>query len=1137
MLAGLLMIFCLAPAAAQQITGSLTGVVADSTGAVIPGASVVMTNELSGDTRRTETNSDGYFSITGVMPGTYTVTIEAQGFTTYKVEGLEFTSGDKRTLGQVTLDVAPATEQVTVTAAVEELTPVDSGEKSIVLTTQQFEDVAIVGRSAAEYIKILPGMVPISSGIENRPGFNGENIGINGNGDGGKQSAIGNFSANGTRENALDITADGAQVSDPGCNCANPVNPNPEMISELKVLQSNYSAEYAKGPVVINTITKAGGKDFHGAAYFYARHFALNSNDALNNANAQKRPRNKYFFPGGNLGGPVLLPGTNFNRNRDKMFFFAGYEYFRQRIDTGLLRSVVPTAAMKRGDFSDVGYLASLAAAAPGASNPIDGMFPGGIIPPSQIDPGMEAILKLVPEPNVDPAGIGAGFNWVKVLELDQNMHQFVTRVDYSISDYTKLFVRYNLQRELQPFPVQLWWRNPGAVPMPTPIEGRNRSDSIGFNFTKVISPTMTNETVFGYTFVDFPNAYKDPNKMMRSTVGFPYKGIFKQDPKIPGFLSWGNPTAGMWLPGGMDPVLFATKHLVTLTNNTSKVIGTHTLKFGGYWGWTINKQPGNDPSAGLMLFATWHGNTTNNILADMVRGVAFNYSEFTKAIVRDMGWQEYAGFVQDNWKVTPTFTLELGLRLQHMQPWTARNGIGIATWVPADYNPDAPAADLPGVNWHAKNKNIPLAGWATRGIFWAPRVGFAWDLFGTGKTVLRGGFGTFVYHDPQFAAGAMDLPAGLRNTTICCGVNISDLDNISAEGNLVFNGEVVDSKDDSQPTTHTWNVTISQRLPGRTLWEISYVGNRSTALALRGGLVDINQVPLGAMLNDPTADPNNFRPIPQYGTLSLQRHGAYSNYHALQTTLTKQTGRVNFTFSYTWSKALGIVDNVIDALNRDANYGPLGFDRSHVIAGSYVVKLPDAVKTGNAFAKGLLNGWQVSGIVQWSSGINLQQAQGAAGVNFNMNAPFPGGGRTISGPDIVGTNAISPQPILTCDPRKGLADGQYLNGACFAPPVPGQNGQPGFNGAVIMPYMQGPAFFNTDLSIFKTFRVGESKSLEFRASAFNFLNHPVRSFISGDQNLRLTFDANGKVTNPRFGYADYKVGKRIIQLGIKFRF
>jgi len=1142
----LLAIFSLGRTEAQIITGSLTGIVMDSSSAVVPGATVTMTNERSGDIRRTTTNSEGYFSISGVLPGSYTVTIEHPGFQPYKAEKVTFNAGDRRTLGEVVLQVATTGTEVSVTAVLEELTPVDTGEKNVVLSQQQMQNVAIVGRSAAEYIKILPGMAFISPGVENRPGFNGENIGINGNGDGGKQSTIGNFSANGTRPEALDIVADGSHVSDPGCNCANPVNPNPEMIEEFKVQQSNFGAENAKGPVVLNSITKAGGRDFHGSAYLYARHYSLNANDWLNNAQGTDpktgkpvagRPNNKYFFPGGTFSGPVLLPGTKFNRNRDKLFFFTGYENFRQTIDTGLLRSVVHTEAMRQGDFSDTDYLAKLRNAAGIAATPLKAdRYPGGRIPASQLDQGMLNLVKLTPLPNTDPGGAGNGYNYARVLVIDQNMWQSLSRIDYNISDNTKLFVRYNRQNELQPFPIQLWWRNAGAVPLPTPIEGKNRTDSVSFNFTKVLSPSLTNETVFGYTFVDFPNSYKDYNKMTRAANNFPYKGIFKQDDKIPAFWTWSAPTAGMYTTGGFDPILFATKHLVTLTDTVSKVAGTHTIKFGGYYGYIRNNQPGNANSNGDLIFDTWSDSSTGNVLGDYVAGLPIWYQEATKQIARDIKWNEIAFFAQDSWKVTPRFTLEYGLRIQHMQPWTARNGIGIATWVPSAYNPNAPSAELPGILWHAKDKSVPLAGWQTRALYYSPRFGFAWDIFGKGKTVIRGGYGMFYYHDPQLAADAMDMPAGVRSTTVCCGLTMAGIDATATQGSLAFGGTAVDGRDDRQPRTQSYSFTISQRLPSRTLLEVSYVGNKSDNL-INTGFQNINRVPIGAMLNDPGGDTNAYRPLRNYQDLNVPSHKSYSNYNSLQVFATKQAGWSNYTLAYTWSKAMGILTNPILALpeRMKDNYGPLSFDRTHVLAASYVLNIPDLVKTGNPVAKGIANGWQISGIVQATSGVNIWQN---TSNNFAFQAPSKiRPGNTMSAMEVTGTDAWALSPILVCNPRANLGPRQYMNAACFAPPIAGQNGQLGVNGPIVMPYFRGPGFFNTDLSVFKNFRWSESRNVQLRFSAYNMPNHPNVSFVNNDQNLRMTMDAAGRVTNPRFGFADSKVGRRIVQLGIRFLF
>jgi hypothetical protein len=265
--------------------------------------------------------------------------------------------------------------------------------------------------------------------------------------------------------------------------------------------------------------------------------------------------------------------------------------------------------------------------------------------------------------------------------------------------------------------------------------------------------------------------------------------------------------------------------------------------------------------------------------------------------------------------------------------------------------------------------------------------------------------------------------------------------------------------------------------------------------------------------------------------------HKSYSNYNSLQVFATKQAGWSNFTLAYTWSKAMGILTNPILALpeRMKDNYGPLSFDRTHVLAASYVLNIPDLVKTGNPVAKGIANGWQISGIVQATSGVNIWQN---TSNNFAFQAPSKiRPGNTMSAMEVTGTDAWALSPILVCNPRANLGPKQYMNAACFAPPIAGQNGQLGVNGPIVMPYFRGPGFFNTDLSVFKNFRWSESRNVQLRFSAYNMPNHPNVSFVNNDQNLRMTMDAAGRVTNPRFGYADSKVGRRIVQLGIRFLF
>src|SRR2546427_7537117 len=365
----------------QAIFATLTGVVSDPSGAVVPNAKVRLRNESTGSLRDTVTNSDGYFSFASLAAGdfTYELTLEAQGFVTYKASGIALGGGEKRNIN-VTLKVGSTSETIEVKAEVEQLATVDSGEKSATLGNKELQNYVQVGSNAAEYIKIMPGFA-LNNGTSNKANYDGQVIGINANGDAGSQSPLNNaFSYNGLPGNSLDITADGAHVSDPGCNCDTPVNPNSDMIAEFKVQTSNFSAENQKGPIVASSVAKWGGNKFHGSGFFYARNYTLNANDALFNATGTPQPQNKYYYPGGTIGGPVLIPGTRFNKNRNKLFFFTGFEYFYQVLDTGLLRATGPTPGMLQGNFSpsEVAKIGpyTAAGAPPGQVNAAQ--FPGG---------------------------------------------------------------------------------------------------------------------------------------------------------------------------------------------------------------------------------------------------------------------------------------------------------------------------------------------------------------------------------------------------------------------------------------------------------------------------------------------------------------------------------------------------------------------------------------------------------------------------------------------------------------------------------------------------------------------------------------------------------------------------------------
>jgi len=353
----------------------------------------------------------------------------------------------------------------------------------------------------------------------------------------------------------------------------------------------------------------------------------------------------------------------------------------------------------------------------------------------------------------------------------------------------------------------------------------------------------------------------------------------------------------------------------------------------------------------------------------------------------------------------------------------------------------------------------------------------------------------------------------------------------------------------DKSPFSDSYSFTISQQTPFRGLLEVSYVGNQSKNL-LNTGLAGsaINAVPYGALFQ-PGLDPNNanidqFRPLQGFQDVNIITHGLYQNYNSLQVSWARTSGRYNMMFNYTFGKSMGIINgdeaSQSDVFNLNNNYGVLPFDRRHIFNAAYSIELGNPIH-GNKIAAGVVNGWQFSGITQIQSGQNIAAVQNffVNDVNFTQNAagdrytiPVNGGQYQVNARTVNGTPALPWRPLIKCGLTDSLAEHQYVNGSCLAPPT-----GPGQSGPMVTPPVYGPAYFNSDLGMFKNFQMGESKRLQFRFNAYNFLNHPLWSFISGSANLKPTFDVNGNQTNPIFGVTTEKQGRRLIQLAVKFYF
>jgi hypothetical protein len=1160
---------------AQGIYATLTGIVSDPSQSVLNGAKVVLRDAQSASARETTTNSEGYYTFASVPVGAYNLTVESSGFQTFKAENIRLGGGERRNVN-VTLVVGGTTQTIEVSAQDFTIAPVDSGEKSATLTTKELQNFTQVSSNAAEYIKIVPGF-GVNNGASNKSNYSGQTIGINANGDAGSQSPLNNsFSYNGLPPNVLDIVADGAHVSDPGCNCDTPVNPNSDFLQEFKVMTSNFSAETQKGPAVITSVTKSGGQQFHGSGFFYARNYVLNANDALNNAQNPiiERPANAYYYPGFTFGGPVIIPGTGFNKSRQKLFFFTGYEYFHQVLDTGLLRATVPTAGELTGDFSD----AELAKEGPNAGARKFPVGWGTQVPQSAIDPNMVALMKLYPAPNADPSSNPDGFNYVQAEIFNQNNTQWTSRVDYNISDNTKVFVRYNVQRETQQFPVGLWWRQTDQVPYPTPVEGKNRSDSITGTITHVFSPTMTNEVVMAYTFVGFPNIFGDPSKVDRGQVGFGYTGLSNNGvAQIPSFGGKGQAgeAALIFQPGGFEAGgaaagLYANKYMPSVSDTVTKVWRTHTFKAGFFYEWIRNAQPANNNTNGYMQFVPSDNAdfTYGNAYADMLTGNMSSYNEANFNRINDISYNTVEGFIQDSWKVRKKLTLELGLRLTHFSPWADGEGFGYSIFDINQYGgPSCTGSPtFCGFQWKARDSSVPIGGFPTRTLFYQPRFGAAYDIFGTGSTVLRGGWGRFYFHSGQFTAG-LDTSAGSASVTITpTTIPGQPAQNLFAKNlaSIGFNGlppapSATDANDDRQPYSDSYSFTVAQRLPWSSLLEVAYVGNRSRDLQNTAGAgSNINLVPLGAMLgesNPATASSNNFRPILGYQDLNQATNNLYANYNALQVTVGRHAGRYTLQGNYSYQKALGIVSPsngqaTLNPFDLKSNYGVQPGDRRQLFNVAYSIEFGNPIHDNKLLA-GVANGWQLSGITQIQSGANLTFSNNGPATtsdNFNLGgglneAIIPGSksatnvnGIAINNQSILGTNAVQLNPLVTCDPRSGLGEHQYINGNCFTiPTVVGQNGP------TLLPVVYGPGYFTSDLGVFKNFNITESKKLQFRIQAYNFLNHPLWSFPDGG-NLSLKFSQDATTgaitqTNANFGRTTAKEGHRVVELAVKFYF
>jgi hypothetical protein len=1187
-LAIVLLVVLAASSALAQNAGSLRGVVTDQQSAVLPGATVVLTSEATKATRQAVTDAKGGYYFAALLPGTYAITVELSGFKSHTTKGIRISPNDTRGY-DVTMEIGGQSEKIEVTAE-REIIQTETGAREGVITAAQIDNLSIISRSPMELLRILPGVVgPDQNSMQSVS-------------NGGGANNTGGYSVNGVRGSNNVIQLDGSRLIDIGSNSGLIIAPNTDFVSEVKIQSSNYAAEFGSGGVQVSMITKGGSSEFHGTVYDYMRHYKFAANDRSNAIAGVEKPKSKYQYPGGNLSGPILIPGTDFNKNRDKAFFFFGMELWRQNVDTGSVFAVVPTLGQRQGRFND--YLGgqnlnqptsvNIPSGFPGAGNPA----PGNNLSP-YIDPMGQQLINLYPLPNYkDPNN---RYNYVFNSLQKQNTTQLNLRLDYNFSDSTKAYVRLAQDDGQVDQQRGIWW-NSSDYALPTTINNTQLGRSAAVNLTSVLSPTVTNELLFTYSKLKLDNIHADESKISLAGLGIgSYRGFFgDQTPFAPvQIYSWGQGLGNLWDPQDQHNI-FAYNSSLQVSDNFTKVLNTHAMKVG-FAVERGNKFQNfqNNAQTGFALGSGWIPGTTGSDFGDLLVGRPAQVESGTALRPGNFLAWSMDGYVQDSWKIKKNFTLEYGVRVSKWTNNKETNSLG-AVFIPSRYNRsastflDAQKTQLNGVAYAGLGE-VPQGLIANRSVFVMPRLNFAWDVSGSGNTVVRGGAGLF-YNRPMGNAeyDVIRIPPNGYDTTIDAYAG-SGLGPVGLTYNTVhlvdpksrigrINVDSINPYSVDYPRTVTASFSVAKRIPFQQVLEASYVGTFGRHLLNRR---QFNVIPEGK-LNHGTIGNSNLsipvnsvalnsdaviaqRPYPALGNINWWEYTGTSNYHSLQVTLSRQTGkRLQYFLAYTFGKGLGtsVANGEYDAIDafdpRHRSYGVLAYDRTHILNFSYNYSVPDLTKHGGVLG-GILNGWQISGITTWASGTPLSLAfDGDLGSRSIENAWF---GTPDHQPFRV-TNGIgngsTVEPIYTCNPSRGGSKvGQkILDINCLQIPAFGQSGP------FVPPiYMRLPSRANFDVTLFKNFRIGQGdkRKLQFRVGAFDLFNQaiPVVNGDFRDVDLTLRTTCNVKVngvpngvggtvdnicdptkgfsytsqTLQNFGKIVLKRGHRVVELALKLYF
>jgi hypothetical protein len=1120
----LLLVACCCSVFGQEVAASLNGTVTDTSGAVIANATVELTNVgTKGSSKTAQTDQSGSYTITNLPPATYNIKVTAPGFKTFVAEGVTFFVAQKRSVN-AQLQTGAVDQTVTVqenTVAIE----TSSSEQAGTVSGTQVRELELSNRNFEQLVTLQPGVV---SGLGDETGFGLNNTTT--------------LSVNGGRDTSNNWSVDGADINDSGSNATLLNVPSVDAIQEFTLERGSYDASYGRSAgAQVLVATKQGTSEYHGDLYEFNRNDVFNANDYFAKQAGNPRGIERYNNYGFTLGGPLYIPKL-YNTGKNKTFFFWSEEW--RKVSSPTTNSVTAaTPAQLAGQFINATAIPTAPAGCVTISKVIPAAGSNPVLYDGSVNPACYSKNAKVYLTNVfDKFPANADGQNVSTFSSLNNVRQDIVRIDHNFTDKIHFFGRAMQDETPENFPLGLFAgaNYPGLVNTSVNAPGEN----VVGNLTYTITPNLVNEAEFAYSQgtinATLSGVANSPTVASQLTNNTAYKDPYGRIPSIT--ITTGSITG---ISQGSAP--YDERNLDrTLFDNLSWSKGKHSLRFG----YTVSQMLKTENASG--------GNASFQFptFQDFLLGNASLYQQQSRDIIPDLHYVNMEAYAQDDWKVSQRLTLNLGLRWSYFPSPTDVNNT-LNNFDPTLYSPSAaPQLDANG-NFVAGQGSIPAT--YTNGLIFpqgtacnqakaispgitcspfgsrvnpnsnknfAPRVGFAFDPYGSGKTSVRGGFGIFFDRSLNgiWEQNAFQDPPLVQTST----VNNTSFDNplqgtssVSLAPNLIISTGNPTFK---VPSEAAYNLSLQQEINAGTVLEIAYVGSSGRHLV---GELDLNQPTLAARAANPDANVNQIRPYLGYSYFRERIPAFNSSYNSLQVSLNHRvTHGLTLGVAYTWSRNLTAQSTDRGAANQDTynarlDYGPSALNTPQIFIANYVYQLP-FFTAQHGLTGHVLGGWEVSGITSVETGQSFSVTQATdpfACVASTTTANGCIAGTYPGGLGIVTPNYdIAPRVDQVSHFSYTKTQAQWFTTSSFASAT-GHFGSESSNPLI------GPGLQNWDLGAIKNLQLGQRFKFQLRGEFFNAFNHA--NFAGVDSSINDT--SFGQVTSTHL--------PRRIQLGGKLYF